>query len=72
MINLLVFLPPNRDRFRQARAARRLRRPGADGHRRGPDRNLPATFSPGTADVREGGRRQQLRQRSLHRREGDR
>mmetsp|Transcript_49063 Transcript_49063/g.138591 ORF Transcript_49063/g.138591 Transcript_49063/m.138591 type:complete len:226 (+) Transcript_49063:163-840(+) len=60
------------DRRREARAAGRLRRPGAHRHRRGPHGHLPPALPPGAADLGEGGRRQQLRAGPLHDRQGDR
>jgi hypothetical protein len=66
---ILTFL---RNRIRETRPSRRLRRPRTDGDRRSPDRKLPATLSSGTAHVREGGRGQQLRPGPLHRRKGNR
>ena len=45
-----------------ARPAHRLRRPRAVRRRRGPHGHLPPALPPGAADLRQGGRRQQLRQ----------
>mmetsp|Transcript_18076 Transcript_18076/g.56318 ORF Transcript_18076/g.56318 Transcript_18076/m.56318 type:complete len:278 (-) Transcript_18076:1387-2220(-) len=60
-----------RDRLGQARAAPRLHRPRADGDRRGAHRHVPPALSPRAAHLGQGGRRQQLRARPLHGRQGD-
>mmetsp|Transcript_43122 Transcript_43122/g.126800 ORF Transcript_43122/g.126800 Transcript_43122/m.126800 type:complete len:201 (-) Transcript_43122:105-707(-) len=59
------------DGLGQARATHGLRRPRADRRRRGPHGHLPPAVPPGAADLRQGGRREQLRPWPLHDRQGD-